>query len=55
MFVSECDAPDDFECVWSQEVKSLLSANGVCGGSKKSIEKLFKVIPKWANNLSSCT
>ena len=46
IFVSEYDAPDDFECVWSQEVKSSLSANGVCGGSKKSIEKLFKVIPK---------
>ena len=43
VFVSEYDAPDDFECVWSQEVKSSLSANGVCGGSKKSIEKLFKV------------
>lgn len=46
VFVSEYDAPDGFECVWSQEVKSSLSANGVCGGSKKSIEKLFKVIPK---------
>ena len=46
VFVSEYDAPDDFECVWSQEVKSSLSANGVCGGSKKSVEKLFKVNPK---------
>ena len=43
VFVSEYDAPDDFECVWSQEVKSSLSANGVSGGSKKSVEKLFKV------------
>ena len=44
VFVSEYDAPDDFECVWSQEVKSSLSANGVCGGSKKSVEKLYKVV-----------
>ena len=41
VFVSEYNAPDDFICVWSQEVKSALSANGKSGGSKKSIEKLF--------------
>ena len=44
VFVSEYQAPDDFVEVWSQEVKSSLSANGVCGGSKKSIEKLYKVV-----------
>lgn len=43
VFVSEYDAPDDFECVWEQEVKSSLSANGKIGGSKVSVEKLFKV------------
>ena len=43
VFVSEYNAPDDFECVWQQEVKSSLSANGVTGGSKVSVEKLFKV------------
>jgi DNA adenine methylase len=41
VFVSEYNAPDDFVCVWQQEVKSSLSANGKAGGSKKSIEKLF--------------
>lgn len=46
VFVSEYEAPDDFIEVWSQEVKSSLSANGVCGGSKKSVEKLFLVQPK---------
>lgn len=43
VFVSEYTAPDDFVCVWEQEVKSSLSANGVSGGSKVSIERLFKV------------
>lgn len=46
VFISEYDAPDDFECVWSQEVKSSLSANGESGGSKVSVEKLFKVTSK---------
>ncbi len=41
VFVSEYQAPDDFVCVWEQEVKSSLSANGKAGGNKKSTEKLF--------------
>ena len=41
VFISEYQAPDDFVCVWEQEVKSSLSANGKAGGSKKSTEKLF--------------
>lgn len=41
VFVSEYSAPDDFICIWQQEVKSSLSANGKSGGSKKSVEKLF--------------
>jgi DNA adenine methylase len=41
VFISEYSAPDDFVSVWSQEVKSSLSANGKLGGNKKSIEKLF--------------
>lgn len=41
VFISEYNAPDDFVCVWEQEVKSSLSANGKSGGSKKSVEKLF--------------
>ena len=43
VFVSEYNMPSDFICIWEQEVKSSLSANGICGGSKKSIEKLFKI------------
>ena len=43
VFISEYEAPNDFICVWSQQVKSSLSANGVCGGSKKSVEKLFTI------------
>ncbi len=42
VFISEYNAPDDFECLWQQEVKSSLSANGITGGNKVSIEKLFK-------------
>ncbi len=41
VFISEYNAPDDFICVWQQEVKSSLSANGKVGGNKVSIEKLF--------------
>lgn len=41
VFISEYNAPDDFICVWQQEVKSSLSANGKSGGSKNSIEKLL--------------
>lgn len=42
VFVSEYSAPDDFECLYTKEVKSSLSANGTVGGSKSSTEKLFK-------------
>lgn len=42
VFVSEYNAPDDFECVWQKEAKSSLSANGVSGGNKVSVEKLFR-------------
>ena len=45
VFVSEYQAPNDFECVWSKDAKSSLSANGRYGGSKDSVERLF--VPKW--------
>jgi DNA adenine methylase len=45
IFVSEYEAPTDFECVWQKEAKSSLSANGVIGGNKVSVEKLFKFSP----------
>lgn len=40
VFVSEYNAPDDFKCVWQQEVNSSLTKNT---GGKKAIEKLFKL------------
>jgi DNA adenine methylase len=39
VFVSEYNAPDDFECVWSKEVTTSLSTSD----SKKAVEKLFKI------------
>ena len=45
IFVSEYNAPTDFECVWKKEAKSSLSANGKIGGNKLSVEKLFKFSP----------
>jgi len=43
VFVSEYEAPNDFKCVWQKEAKSSLSANGIIGGNKLSIERLFKL------------
>jgi DNA adenine methylase len=43
VFVSEYNAPDDFECVWQCAATSSLSANGKSGGNKQSIEKLFQL------------
>lgn len=40
VFVSEYNAPSDFECVWSKEVFNTLDKNT---GAKKGIEKLFKL------------
>ena len=39
VFISEYNAPDDFECIWSMEVNSSLTKDT---GSKKATEKLFK-------------
>lgn len=41
VFISEYKAPEDFVCVWEKGMKSSLSSNGVCGGSKDSVERLF--------------
>ncbi|MFW6247207.1 MAG: DNA adenine methylase [bacterium] len=38
VFVSEYNAPDDFECLWSKQIPSSLTRNT---GSKTGIEKLF--------------
>lgn len=39
VFVSEYNAPSDFECVWQKEIVSSLTQDT---GSKKAVEKLFK-------------
>ena len=39
VFVSEYNAPDDFECVWSKEVTNAMSTKK----TYKPIEKLFKI------------
>jgi len=39
VFVSEYNAPEDFECVWQKEMCSSLTKDT---GSKKAIEKLFR-------------
>jgi len=41
IYISEYEAPNDFFCVWQKDVKSSLSANGLSGGNKISVEKLF--------------
>lgn len=41
VFVSEYNAPDDFECVWEGTVISKISANALGEGAKKCFEKLF--------------
>jgi DNA adenine methylase len=38
VFISEYNAPDDFECIWQKEITSSLTKDT---GSKKGIEKLF--------------
>jgi len=43
VFVSEYNAPDDFECVWSKEIVSSLTKDT---GSKKGTEKLFTITKK---------
>lgn len=39
VFISEYNAPDDFECIWQKEIVSSLTKDT---GSKTGIEKLFK-------------
>ena len=39
VFISEYNAPNDFECVWQKEIVSSLTKKT---GAKKGIEKLFK-------------
>ena len=39
VFISEYNAPDDFECVWEKEIQSGLNVNT----SKKGVERLFTI------------
>lgn len=41
VFISEYNAPEDFDCIWSKTIKSSLSANNQSGTVTSSIEKLF--------------
>lgn len=41
VFISEYNAPDDFECLWRKEIQSGLNTNT----TKKGVEKLFKHNP----------
>ena len=38
VFISEYNAPDDFECVWQSELKTNMDASFM----KIAVEKLFK-------------
>lgn len=40
VYISEYEAPDDFECIWQKEQFSSLTQNT---GSKKAIERLFVI------------
>ena len=42
VFVSEYNAPDDFECVWQGEIKTNFASNRKAA-TLKAVEKLFKV------------
>ena len=44
VFVSEYNAPDDFECVWQGEIKTNFASQRK-SATHKAVEKLFKVIP----------
>ena len=45
VFISEEQAPEDFECIWSKEVKRVLDVNKANIQSKT--EKLFVYNPKF--------
>lgn len=45
VFVSEYDAPTDFECVWSKEISASANNSITTGQGLKAVEKLFKFSP----------
>jgi len=44
VFISEYNAPDDFEAVWEKEIPSSLTRNT---GAKHGVEKLFVYSEKY--------
>lgn len=44
VFVSEYEAPDDFELLWEKDVSSSLRSNHIISGNKVSTERLFTPI-----------
>jgi len=49
VFVSEYEAPTDFECVWSKEISASANNSIKTGQGLKAVEKLFKFSPTNAN------
>lgn len=45
VFVSEYEAPADFECVWSKEISASANNSIKTGQGLKAVEKLFKFSP----------
>lgn len=43
VFVSEYVAPEDFECIWSKEIKSSLANDRKTRGYINRVEKLFRI------------
>jgi len=46
VFVSEYEAPTDFECVWSKEISASANNSIKTGQGLKAVEKLFKFSPR---------
>jgi len=49
VFVSEYEAPSDFECVWSKEISASANNSIKTGQGLKAVEKLFKFSPTNVN------
>lgn len=45
VFISEYEAPTDFECVWSKEISASANNSIKTGQGLKAVEKLFKFSP----------
>jgi len=51
IYISEYNAPDDFECVWQKEISTNANNNIKSGQGLKAIEKLFTPIKKTIRSL----